>query len=270
MRGKNDSLLVKLGYDPLKRWRLARKHGYGTSRNLLNKVEVEIITACNLHCHNCDRSCRQAPSGERMSPAQLRGFVDESLEVGWEWDRINLLGGEPTLHPELPEIFEEVRRYKVERPECVVQLTSNGHGELVRAKLDSVPDWVEICNTSKDSPEQYFASYNIAPADYGFDQPPVCAIPWRCGLGLTRYGYYPCGAGASLDRIFGMDIGVKSLRDVDLTKLLEQFGKLCAFCGHSPTKVKRRVIADAMSPSWERSYAAYHENAPALSLVYCD
>ena len=37
----------------------------------INKVEIEITTACNLYCINCGRACSQAPSNESMSAEQI-------------------------------------------------------------------------------------------------------------------------------------------------------------------------------------------------------
>ena len=59
-----------------------------------------------------------------------------------------------------------------------------------------------------------------------------CEIPDRCGIGLNRYGYYACCPGANCDRVFGFDIGLKSLSDVNEEALKKQRNILCKYCGY--------------------------------------
>jgi hypothetical protein len=99
-------------------------------------------------------------------------------------------------------------------------------------------------------------------------------------MGLTRYGYYPCGAGASLDRIFGFDIGIKQLAEVTPERLVEQLRRLCGRCGHfrdfdvryhfdrtgDPDALVGWTTSQQTSVTWQRAYAAYRTNPPVLTL----
>jgi len=234
---------------------------------MLSRIELEITTACNLKCYNCDRSSRQAVSAEGMDVGQVAHFVDESLELGWAWRKIVLLGGEPTLHPGLFEILDELNRYRSRRPHVIIQLTSNGYGPRVNRTLDRLPDWVEVRNTNKTSVVQPFAAYNLAPQDLSefadADYSGSCTIPFQCGMALTRYGYYPCGAGASIDRIFGFGLGVASLHEVTPQGLVAEFSRLCRHCGHFHG---RRAETEVMSSSWSEAYVHWHARRPRLPL----
>jgi len=66
----------------------------------LSMIEIDITYACNLRCYNCNRSCTQAPTVERMTVDQIKKFVEESKASNLQWKRIRILGGEPTLHPD--------------------------------------------------------------------------------------------------------------------------------------------------------------------------
>jgi hypothetical protein len=250
----------------------------------LRRVEIEICTRCNLSCPNCDRSSPQAPSGELMTIAQLRRFVDESIACDWRWERITLLGGEPTLHPDFAEVLGAVERYRRASPRTVFRMYSNGYGSRVQEVLARMPPWLEVMNTRKTREPPLFSAYNVAPLDLaeyeGEDFTKGCAITTWCGLGLTRYGYYPCGAGASLDRVFGFDIGIKRLIDVTPARLKEQLKQLCARCGHYrdfDQKVEFVKFGDKsalrdwtkearISPTWADAYERYREERPKLSL----
>jgi len=246
---------------------LSRKHGYGYKQNLLNKVQLELTTDCNMRCKNCDRSCGNARSQEHMSVQQIHQFVDESLSENRKWVRIDLIGGEPTLHPEIDSIFEIIKEYKDVVSECRIRFSTNGVGKLTNEVINRIPKWVKIRNSSKDKKESLvFTSYNKAPCDFGHLITPFCDIPWRCGIGLSRYGYFPCGAGASLARVFGFDIGIKKLNLVDYRSLFEQIKVLCKYCGHSPTDCQERTNEAVISKSWSEAYQRYLDNKPILRL----
>jgi len=248
-----------------------------------NAVELELTTQCNLKCFNCDRSCRQAPSDERMSLSQIKLFLDETIANQRQWEYIAILGGEPTLHPQFWKILDEFKKHNIR-----AEIITNGHGEIVNRALNQLPDdWFSVCNTKKQSPYQNFIYYNLAPIDFGIKKIQPCWILKSCGYGLTRCGYYPCGAGASIDRVFGFDIGLKSLKDLNSTNTAKQLKILCKYCGHSPAmedllskgkinpreyetekelaESSNRCIAP-MSKSWIDAYEKYEKNKPKLSL----
>lgn len=237
----------------------------------LHRIELEITTACTLACFHCDRAVRQAPTTDRMSVGQVRKFVDESLALAWRWERILVLGGEPTLHPQLPEILVELSRYRDARPECVVELVTNGYGESAARAIEGLPPWVLVRNSRKTSNEQSFATVNVAPRDLdafrGADFSKGCLVTEDCGLGLSRHGYYPCGAGAAVDRVFGFDVGIRSLAGVNTREMRERMRTLCALCGYfKGEKACARAVREEYSPSWAAALARYRTNPPRLSV----
>ncbi|MBW2996481.1 radical SAM protein [Candidatus Woesearchaeota archaeon] len=240
-----------------------------------NAVEIELVSFCNLNCLNCDRSCRQAPSKEYMSLEQTKKFVDESIKLNWDWKYIGLLGGEPTLHPELFDILKIIKKYKDFNPESDIQIVTNGYGDQVNGILSDLPEWIHIRNENKKDSVQLFSSYNVAPTDLkeykNVDFSTGCSVTQSCGLGLTRYGYYPCGAGASVDRIFGFDIGIKKLSEIDNLKLKTQSKLLCSYCGHfkdtpGNSSKKNWIKKERISQTWKEAYENYKKKKPKLTL----
>lgn len=63
-----------------------------------NQIEIDITYKCNLSCNSCNRSCDQIKSNLEIPLSVIKSFVDTSIDQKREWDRIRILGGEPTLH----------------------------------------------------------------------------------------------------------------------------------------------------------------------------
>ena len=233
------------------------------------KIEIEITTDCNLNCYNCNRSCRQAPSEENMSVAQIKKFVAESIGAGRRWARIRILGGEPTLHPQFFEILEVLIRYKREySPETVLMVVTNGFGEKVQAVIARLPPEIVLENTKKRSARNMFDSFNVAPVDLpeykGVDYTNACHACSMFAIALTRYGYYPCGAGAGIDRVFGFNIGKKTLPPVT-DGMQDQLSVLCRYCGHFKHHIQG-TDKEQFSPVWQEAYKKYAQQKPKLDL----
>ncbi len=204
------------------------------------RIEIIITYACNMKCFNCDAMVRQAPSAETMDLSQIDKFILESIEAKINWESIRILGGEPTTHPKILEIFERLIEYKKNySPETNITLVTNGYGKFVRNKIKVIEekfDDVIVENSNKSSNEQlHFSPINQAPVDLlkykEKDLTKGCWITSICGIALSMHGYYPCTTAASIDRVFGLDVGRKELPcDDDLMEDL--FEHFCKLCGH--------------------------------------
>lgn len=257
--------IKRCGVDNASRWKSIREHvcsgdvAFNPIINevLLSNVQLEITPRCNIGCNQCDRNCGLVSPGPDMSIAQIWQFVEESLNANKKWSRIDIIGGEPLLYKKLNSVFEIIKVYKNRFPKCKIRLSTNGFGDQVNEALKIVPDWVAIRNSSKTSKEQKHDYYRCAPVDVGTKVIKSCSVPWRCGIGLTRYGYFPCGAGASLARVFGLDIGIKQLKDVTPQNLKKQMIQLCKYCGHSNSLPCDYTSKTEMSESWEKAVKSY-------------
>ncbi len=262
MKARLRSALRRVRLDPrVTRW-LGPRHVRSRAR-----IELDVTWACNLRCFHCNRSCEQAPTGEGMTARQVARFVDESLARGQRWERIRVLGGEPTLHPELDALLAELLRYRAAVPEVRIELVTHGWGERTRAALARLPPGIEVENTGKSGPEQPFEAFNLAPADdptwAGADFASGCSIPDVCGIGLGPYGYYPCAVAAGIDRVLGLDVGRAALPDPADT-MEDQLRLLCRMCGHFQ-RAPATPGGPTRSASWEAAYAAWRERRPRLT-----
>jgi hypothetical protein len=239
------------------------------------RIIIDITAACNFGCVDCNRSCGpgQAPAPEHMSVDQVERFIGESRRQNRRWRVIQLEGGEPTLHPQFPEIVRALLSYvRHDSPASVIQVNTAGYSEASRGLVRQLPPAVAVYSsekTQKTQPEHL--AFNAAPADLAghsaADFSQGCCLPSMYGLGLTRHGYYPHPICGGIDRVFGMDIGRKTLPDAG-DGLDEQFPRLCRYCGlfvhYNRALHPEKLIPGTMTESWSRAYTQYRTHPPFL------
>ena len=242
-------------------------------RTSLDTIEIDITYRCDLGCNNCDRSCGRAQADDDMSVEQIQTFLNQSIQSGISWKRIRIMGGEPMLHPEIETILGFFNSYGESFSNTEIELYTNG---LPKKHMIQVPDRIQVHLTEKNSRENpEFEPYNLAPIDFSgikkdFSQ--GCWITSYCGLGLNKYGYYPCAAGAAVDRVFGFDVGHKELPFSE-EQLSEVKSILCAYCGHylcdgsyrDPEARTSIRNLEPMTESWAIAYDKFNENKPELT-----
>jgi hypothetical protein len=259
----------------------------------LSKIEIEITTACNLACNNCDRSCGQAKSAEQMSIDQIAKFIDESVRSGKKWKRITILGGEPLLHGDALQIVQMIADYKRRHSrQTFLRVITNGWGRRVRSLMQQIPEEAYVSSTEKvprvvsrqlwqsGATTVVFDTTHVAPIDVpgvdcsGLRFSSGCSIPENCGIALTRYGFFPCGAGASVARVFGLDVGVRSLADVSVAQCRSAMDRLCRLCGHFKSRSRYtfhgvtalRSTEQITSRTWQEAFDRYALGRPCLRL----
>ena len=245
------------------------------------RLIIDLTTACTLDCTDCNRLCgeQQAPAQTHMRPEQIALFIRESLAARRTWEMILLEGGEATLNPWLDEILAMLLENRARLfPTGQVYLCSNGYAEATRAVLRRYQGVVAIRNSQKAGSDQaHHQPISIAPDDLpqfaGHDFSPGCAFPVHFGIGLTPAGYYPhpiCGA---LDRVFGFDIGERSLPSAD-HDWRQSCTALCRYCGmylwqglHLEEPLRRAAdgFDSNISPSWQEAFARFQAAPPRMN-----
>lgn len=242
--------------------------GYGYQLST-KKIELDITYRCNLSCANCNRSVGvgQAKSNIDMSVEQVQKFVDESRHNNMSWDVIKLLGGEPTMHPQLIEIVTVIKRYIDDcSPSTTLELWTNGDGKKVREVLATLPEFVKVIDSSVTrGADPLFNSFNLAPVDSTLykqtDFSHGCSIIEKCGVGLTPYGYYPCAVAGGIDRVFGVNSGSRDL-DTAYGEMRGQLDQFCRYCGHF--RVSKSSKNQNKSGTWTVAYHDYKKSKPKL------
>ncbi|MDP7249254.1 MAG: radical SAM protein [Planctomycetota bacterium] len=75
---------------------------------------IPITSACNLDCPIC-YTVNKNENSHRLSKEEMKQILEHLLEEHAELDIINFTGGEPTLHPDLPEFLEMCQEAGLER-----------------------------------------------------------------------------------------------------------------------------------------------------------
>lgn len=231
----------------------------------LNAVEVELTTICNLKCINCDRRCRQAPSDEEISVQQIEHFIEETKLTNYPWRYVRILGGEPSLHKDFRFILELLLK-GINAP---IEVVSNGYG-LAKEIESRITSGIHLKNTRKKDQyqTQFIHQEQTMLEKHNLTDIKSCSHVDDCGLGLTRYGFYPCGPGAAIDRVLGLDIGIKKLELVSHENIYAQMRSLCMYCGWSDSRsMPPKIEYEKMSPFWSSAYESY-KKCPRVMRTY--
>ena len=248
-----------------------------------NRIEIDILYKCNLKCLSCNRSSAQVDRFDYIAVAQIEEFINESIKLNKKWELINILGGEPTLHPNFIEIVDTIMLNYIDNfsPKTVLQITSNGYTKKSRDILfllkEKYPKIYIDENSFKQSNKiDYFTPFNDAPIDdvnfKNEDFSKGCWVASYCGMSLNKYGYYPCGVIGSIDSLFGGFYVVKTIEEFEKNKKNQKklMDKYCRLCGNFkyyaenkgdfiPRCEKDYFKEDIRSETWQKIYNNFNK-----------
>lgn len=244
-----------------------------------NRIDIDITFLCNLNCKGCIRSCGEAPSTDQMTIQDIQNFINESIRLGKKWERINVLGGEPTLHPDFFNIIELLQTKYADKfdSNLVIQVVSNGKISKSRDLCKDVEKFKNVIidyNSYKtDNSIDFFTSFNDAPIDdsefKNADFSKGCWVAADSGFGLNKNGYFACPNCSGIDRVMNLGIGLKSFNDLTDELMKKQFEICCKYCGffkHYSSNMgnfiprnQREPFRNIISKTWKESYAEYNK-----------
>lgn len=98
---------------------LLNREQLGSMTCKLKCLDLYVTRRCNLRCSLCSTGCQWQPPTETTAE-QYEPWLKEMRGRGISWKDLNVLGGEPTLHPDLPGLLNKLRPYGP------LMLTTNG------------------------------------------------------------------------------------------------------------------------------------------------
>lgn len=229
----------------------------------IHRVQLDLTEFCNMRCYQCTRVVDDAKSDRYIPMGYIRRFVEESLDLDWGWLGISLIGGEPTLHPDIVAILNLMSGYRKYNKGCTIDLGTNGGPGLQRL-LRQVPSNIVISNASgekRGDGDPHHRDFYIAPEDLGADlEDSCCSRPYNCGIGFSVYGYLPCHICPGLVRVFDLPGAVHTLPEVTPEWFRSSIDKFCAKCGvltWPPLWREEGQATGARSPSWKKALESY-------------
>ena len=204
-----------------------------------HNLAIEVTYDCNIKCQNCNRYCPEAPGGVEsyMSLEQINHFVQETYTMNHFWTVVKIAGGEPMMHPDIMGMLNILEPLHKDGYAKKVYLLTNG---VAAQKIKTIPPWVIVVNSSKTAKPvtDYHGRIGPAPSDIqmkvNLETNQCLPAVSDCSICLDAWGYYLTGPCAAVDRLFGLNVGVKSLKeilDTDYKCLDVQQKLLCQYCG---------------------------------------
>lgn len=220
-----------------------------------------------------------------MTLGDVKEFLDQARQLKW-YPALLLIGGEPTLHPQIDAICQMCREFANEGvkrglgyPEKglqgLVQLWSNQTTEEARAICDRVCAGYHVSvvgqtikrgdtipvqrfdqGTRQDRYEFDIQDIMVSPHDLGYGYRPHC---WQhgseiCGISVDSQGYSLCSTGGAVCGVLGLPLRTKRLADLFDPEWAAQHTKdLCANCGNC---LSRTGIPGKCSPEEWRAKVA--------------
>jgi len=214
-------------------------------------LEIYLTEYCNKACPNCMSGCVVASSRKHIPLDRLRSFVAETRKARWRWSRIKLFGGEPTLHPDFYEAVGIVKSLGVP---VVVMTNGTTHvdcGQGVRINNSHKENTPIEHETMYDAPVDR-AEYARADFTVGCFRLELCGIALSCDS-----QYFACAPGVTINRVFGLNLGIPSLTQVTKQKLRQQCATLCKYCGLFKQPPEFGNGTQPISKSWSNALAAW-------------
>jgi radical SAM protein with 4Fe4S-binding SPASM domain len=86
----------------------------------LKNLQLRLTRRCNIRCTHCYTTSGPELSGDYFPLESAKTLIDDAIPLGLEM--VTLIGGEPLLHPNFPEIVEHIAIH----PGLILELETNG------------------------------------------------------------------------------------------------------------------------------------------------
>jgi len=213
---------------------------------------IMLTYRCNLSCGNCIAGCGRFTRGgaDDMSLEQIEKLFQQTKDNSWKWNKIWLCGGECTLHPQFLEILNLFRKYQPALGHQILIATNGVNNLAMQKAIMNLGNWGTcgvdgthlrvktdlIVNSNKSAGVPALKTMYVAPMDVpelaNKDFSAGCPILTECPVVLNKYGYYICVGLQTVDRILGLDAGIKDLKEfIQGDKAKAQLQQFCKYCG---------------------------------------
>lgn len=194
------------------------------------RLELHLTYGCNLACRYCNRASNFPIA---HTPPMTIEQIEEAVGNTPALERIILVGGEPTLHPDIVRIAEYCVSVSPQ-----VRIFSNGYSEKSREIIGKL-ERMGIPNDGGDQKLKGSVDHSAAngtimqsPADCGFDRTHSCewAGTRGCGYSVDSVGVTACSIGGMIDGLLRLGLRENAGHDPKRADA-DQLRALCKHCG---------------------------------------
>lgn len=212
------------------------------------KIEVEITNDCNYTCNSCSiHKGLIDVSDTYMSINHIDKLINDIITTDCKISYIHIMGGEPTIHPLFEDIVNKIHTelYQIGKIDYI-NIVSNGIIPI-SDRIKNLPGII-ISIAGIEKSQRHRCQW-VAPIDTGQEQG-ICTVPYDCGISYNKEGYYPCGAGGAIARLFKLDKFKKSSIPID-EKSFGDLSDLCCLCQASAiNKMETKYFGNIISKSF--------------------
>jgi len=181
---------------------------------------------------------------------QVDAFVNEVKGHG-NVDMISIMGGEPTLHPAFRLICEKLAFHLLfEKQIRRLQVVTNGTNQITPML------GLGICTSRPEEKAHLHRCQFVAPFDTG-QELKDCPVPDDCGVSWGAFGWWPCGAGGAICRLFNYS----EYRRDTIPDTVDDFpnrNKMCILCqAKAKTYMLCRDFGDIRSVSFRKAISEF-------------
>ena len=199
-------------------------------------IQIEITNGCSLQCSQCTRFVGHYRKPFFMDLAMVEKAI-KSLD-GFP-NRIGIMGGEPTLHPQFKEICQLMQKYVPNRRQR--ELWTNGlkWAEYEAVIKETFDEDLIIYNDHKDKEVGLHQPLLVAAEEILDDRELMwrlignCWVQWRWAASITPKGGFFCEVAAAQDQLFNGPGGYapeKGWWDKNPNEFMDQVKRYCPRC----------------------------------------
>ncbi len=201
------------------------------------RIELELTLRCNQSCPCCARHCNvyDGFKDSDMTREQIIKFCCQVFAKKKIWDTLAIMGGEPLLHPlfegtichlydalVLPGLVKKLQIWTNGKEVCEYNQVPVRYLAFDQPSVDD--EKIDIIISDNAHRKLHYQTF-MAPKDTGQQREP-CKLIHSCGFALNAYGYWPCGPGGAIARLFG----IEGFGKTELPDSVEDFGNLEPLC----------------------------------------
>ena len=232
-------------------------------------LEIDVTNACPRRCSNCTRLTAHVSKPFFMTAdcfkeavIALKDFPTQSESPLYEPRKsLGVIGGEPLLHPQFPDLCEILRQYGPGRQYVTLftglPVDKHKHRKLIYDTFEHVNEnrHDQLC---KHQPLLCAAEEMVPDKTEHWQLIDQCWINHRWSASVNPKGFFFCEIAATLDMIFHGPGGVPVTADVwrqDIDYFREQIKRWCPRCGVA-LPMPGRVDAEEKDDCTPKNFAA--------------